>query len=104
MIAFMRCLSDRPYFQFNDLWASVAATLLFAVGAFFLAGAWFDWDWLMNSPKTRFFLCVFGRGSARFFYGTLGFCLLAAAVVTELNWSIIEFVEYWRVRQMVAGS
>lgn len=52
----------------------------FLGGGFSLAGAIFDWDWLINSRQARFFVSIFGRTGARIFYGGLGIFLIGISL------------------------
>lgn len=51
---------------------------LFAVlaGLFTIICAAKDFDWFMNNHKARFFVSLFGRNGARWFYGILGLALI----------------------------
>lgn len=46
--------------------------LIIGCGVFSICGAVLDWEWFMNSRKAQFFVKIFGRTGARFFYGFLG--------------------------------
>lgn len=45
---------------------------LIAAGLFTICGAAFNWNFFMNSFKSRFWVKVLGRTNARIFYGILG--------------------------------
>lgn len=46
--------------------------VLAAAGIFSICGAYFDWDWFIESRKARLMVSLFGRNGARVFYGLLG--------------------------------
>lgn len=55
----------------------------FAVGIFLIASrlftvcsAVFNWDFFMNSFKSRFWVRILGRTKARVFYGILGIAIV----------------------------
>ena len=55
--------------------------LLIAIGAFSLSGAYFDWEWFMNSRKARIIVMIFTRSGARIFYALLGVTLVTLGVL-----------------------
>lgn len=52
-----------------------------AAGLFAICGAWFDWDWFMNSRRAWIFVKLFGRNGARLFYGLLGTTIVVLGVL-----------------------
>lgn len=46
--------------------------LVVAAGIFSICGAYFDWDWFINSSKARLLVSLLGRNGARVAYGLLG--------------------------------
>lgn len=52
-----------------------------AAGLFAIGGAWFDWDWFMNSRRAWIFVKLFGRNGARVFYGLLGTTIVVLGVL-----------------------
>ncbi len=57
--------------------------LLIAAGLFTITGAYFDWEWYMNSRKARFMVTILSRNGARIFYGILG---LVVVIIGALGW------------------
>lgn len=54
-------------------------------GLFSIAGAWFNWEWFMNSPRARPIVWLFGRDGARAFYALLGVAMIVVAIVIGLS-------------------
>ncbi len=50
--------------------------ILTAAGLFAICGAVFNWDFLMNSFKSRFWVRILGRNNARIFYGIIGIAIV----------------------------
>jgi len=49
---------------------------LVVAGLFTVCGAVFNWDFFMNSFKSRFWVKILGRTNARIFYGILGIAIM----------------------------
>lgn len=56
-----------------------------AFGAYAVAGAAYDWEFFMNSRKSRFMVAVLGRNGARIFYGVLGIALIVLGILGVLG-------------------
>jgi hypothetical protein len=53
----------------------IGLALIIDGGSFSIAGAYFNWDWFMNSRKARPIVAIFGRAGARIFYALIGVAL-----------------------------
>ncbi|QDU95303.1 hypothetical protein Pla8534_31180 [Lignipirellula cremea] len=60
--------------------------LLMAVGVFSMCGAYFDWDWFMDSRTARFFSGMLGRTGARVVYLLLGLLVIAIGAAVALGY------------------
>lgn len=65
---------------------SIVLGLIFiALGLFTIAGAFFNWEWFMNSRKARPIVRLITRTGARIFYGILGLALTVLGVLFAFN-------------------
>lgn len=56
--------------------------LIILMGLFFIAGAMFDWDFFMESPRVRRFSRLLGsRQRGRVGYGLMGLVLIALGFI-----------------------
>ncbi|MBI5930083.1 MAG: immunity 17 family protein [Chloroflexi bacterium] len=63
----------------------LALIVFCAAGALMIVGAVLDWDWFMNTRRTRFFIAIFGRMVTRIIYLLLGMFFIGFAVFSYLG-------------------
>ena len=63
--------------------------LTFFVGFFSVFCAVKDYNWFMNHRKAQFFVKLFGRNGARFFYILLGLVIMGGAVAAYFHQIIL---------------
>ena len=56
-----------------------------AVGLFSLAGGLFNWNWFMNTRRSRALVKSFGSAGARVFYILLGIVVIVFGVLLAFN-------------------
>lgn len=49
--------------------------------AYFIAGAYFNWDFFFDSRKAQPFVKIFGRNGARIFYGAVGIIVFIMGIL-----------------------
>lgn len=54
----------------------IIGVMVMLIGLFPIAGAYFNWNWFMESSRARLFVTMLGRGGARVVYSLIGIILL----------------------------
>ena len=62
-----------------------AGLLIAAAGLFSIAGAFFNWDFFINSRKAQLVVAIFGRTGARIFYGALGLAIVVLGALIAMG-------------------
>ena len=58
--------------------------ILIAAGLFTFCGAFFNWEFFMNSFKSRFWVKILGRNNARILYGIIGIAIVVGGLIIIL--------------------
>ena len=72
-----------------------------AVGIISIFGAYFDYDWFMNSGRTPYFVNLFGRNGTRALYIVMSIVLIVMGVLGLMG--IIDLSEFVRRRPWQGG-
>lgn len=64
---------------------SVAGLLALAGGAFAICGAYFEWEFFMQSRKAQRLISWIGYDAARMFYGAIGLIIIVLGLLMLLG-------------------